>query len=159
MELTDVAQTVQRVLRMLGPLAETYHISMQNRCEADLQILAGEDDLYQILFNLAENGIKYNRENGTLRMSADRQEDDKIRIIVSDTGIGIPEDSREHVFERFYRVDKARSRRAGGAGLGLAIVHDIVQRNGGTIEVAEAEGGGTEFTVTFPSFDTQEEPA
>lgn len=158
MELTDIAQTVERVLRMLGPLADTYHISMQSDCEEGLQVLAGEDDLYQILFNLSENGIKYNRENGTLRIAADRQED-LIRIIVSDTGIGIPEESRAHVFERFYRVDKARSRRAGGAGLGLSIVHDIVQRNGGTIEVAEAEGGGTEFTVTFPAFDTEEEPA
>lgn len=155
MELTDVAQTAQRVLRMLQPLAESYHITLDCDCEAELKILSREDDLYQVLFNLAENGIKYNRENGRLRITA-QKDSELVRITVEDTGIGIPEDARAHVFERFYRVDKARSRRAGGAGLGLAIVHDMVCRNEGTIKVSAAEEGGTCFTVTFPYFDMEE---
>lgn len=156
MEITDVAQVVSRVLRMLRPLADTYLITLKSDCESGCSILSREDDLYQILFNLAENGIKYNRENGLLDIAAVR-EGDTIRITVEDTGIGIPEDAKAHIFERFYRVDKARSRRAGGAGLGLSIVHDMVSRNDGTIEVGDGAQGGTRFTVTFPYFDMEED--
>ena len=156
MEITDVAVVAERVLRMLKPLADSYHITVQSDCEEGCSILSREDDLYQILFNLAENGIKYNRENGILRLFTVRKEDE-IVIEIQDSGIGIPEDAREHIFERFYRVDKARSRRAGGAGLGLAIVHDMVCRNDGTIAVTSPKQGGTCFTVTFPFFDIEED--
>ena len=70
--------------------------------------------------------------------------------------MGIPDDALEHIFERFYRVDKARSRQAGGSGLGLSIVHDLVERNFGTIGVETTLGKGTCFTVTFPYFETEE---
>ena len=76
-------------------------------------------------------------------------------LTVSDTGMGIPEDALEHIFERFYRVDKARSRKSGGSGLGLAIVRTIVQRNRGEISVSSTVGKGSVFTVTFPAFDTE----
>ena len=76
-------------------------------------------------------------------------------LTVSDTGMGIPEDALAHIFERFYRVDKARSRKSGGSGLGLAIVRTIVQRNRGEISVSSTVGKGTVFTVTFPAFDTE----
>ena len=115
-----------------------------------------EDDLYQIIFNLVENGIKYNRDGGTLTVSLHREEDDAI-LKVSDSGVGIPEDSITHIFERFYRVDKARSRKSGGSGLGLAIVRSIVERNQGSIQVDSIYGTGTTFTVTFPVFDTEED--
>ena len=85
-----------------------------------------------------------------------RREEDTVVIDVEDTGLGIPEEAREHIFDRFYRVDKARSRKAGGAGLGLSIVHDMTARNEGTVEVAAREGGGSRFTVRFPAFDLQE---
>ena len=75
---------------------------------------------------------------------------------VADTGIGIPEDALEHIFERFYRVDKARSRQSGGSGLGLAIVWDMVHRNDGQIHVSSTPNRGTTFTVTFPVFDIGE---
>lgn len=156
MELTDAAQTVGRVLRMLKPLADSYHITLKSVCEDGCRILAREDDLYQILFNLAENGIKYNLENGTLRITASHDGED-VRITVEDTGIGIPEEARQQVFERFYRVDKARSRKAGGAGLGLSIVHDMVSRNGGSIAVEAPEEGGTRFVLRFPQFETEED--
>ena len=76
---------------------------------------------------------------------------------VTDTGMGIPEDAISHVFERFYRVDKARSRKSGGSGLGLSIVRNLVERNQGHIDIESTLGAGTTFTVTFPAFDTDEE--
>lgn len=87
-------------------------------------------------------------------MHLGRQEDNAV-LTVSDTGMGIPEDALAHIFERFYRVDKARSRKSGGSGLGLAIVRTIVQRNRGEISVSSTVGKGTVFTVTFPAFDTE----
>ena len=77
-------------------------------------------------------------------------------IHIKDTGVGIPQDSVGHVFERFYRVDKARSRQTGGSGLGLAIVRSMVERNGGEIRLESKLGEGSVFTVEFPSFDTEE---
>ena len=91
---------------------------------------------------------------GTLTVHLGRQEDNAV-LTVSDTGMGIPEDALAHIFERFYRVDKARSRKSGGSGLGLAIVRTIVQRNRGEISVSSTVGKGTVFTVTFPAFDTE----
>ena len=122
--------------------------------DEDTPVLILEDDLYQIVFNLMENGIKYNLPGGTLTVHLGRQEDNAV-LTVSDTGMGIPEDALAHIFERFYRVDKARSRKSGGSGLGLAIVRTIVQRNRGEISVSSTVGKGTVFTVTFPAFDTE----
>jgi len=116
-----------------------------------------EDDLYQIIFNLIENGIKYNIPNGKLTVSLRRCEDTAI-LQFSDTGVGIPEDALNHIFERFYRVDKARSRKTGGSGLGLAIVRSMVERNHGQIQVESTVGQGSVFTVSFPIFDTEEVP-
>ena len=76
-------------------------------------------------------------------------------LTVEDTGLGIPEDARAHIFDRFYRVDKSRSRSTGGSGLGLSIVHALVQNNGGTITVSSEIGKGSRFTVIFPLFDTE----
>ena len=117
-----------------------------------------EDDLYQIIFNLIENGIKYNIPGGKLTVTLSSDEENAI-LQVRDTGVGIPEDALTHIFERFYRVDKARSRATGGSGLGLAIVRAIVQRNRGEIDVVSAPGEGTCFTVRFPAFDTEVDPS
>ena len=113
-----------------------------------------EDDLYQITFNLVENGIKYNTPGGQLYVSLHREEDNAI-LKVRDTGVGIPQESLPQIFERFYRVDKARSRKSGGSGLGLSIVRNMVERNQGTITVDSKEGEGSVFTVTFPAFDME----
>jgi signal transduction histidine kinase len=115
-----------------------------------------EDDLYQIIFNLAENGIKYNIPGGKLTITLDRDAENAI-VKVTDTGVGIPEDALSHVFERFYRVDKARSRKSGGSGLGLAIVRNMVERNQGSICVESQLHQGSVFTVTFPAFDIEED--
>ena len=154
-ELVEVDTVAERVLRMLEPLALQKQITLLRESFGDCTVLSLEDDLYQILFNLAENAIKYNRPGGSVLLSS-RREQDTVVIDVEDTGLGIPEQARAHIFERFYRVDKARSRKAGGAGLGLSIVHDMTERNDGTVEVAERPGGGSIFTLRFPAFDLQE---
>ena len=153
-EIIMMAPTINRVARMLRPNARKAQLSFQLELQQDSPILILEDDLYQIVFNLIENGIKYNLPGGSLTVHLSRIEDNAV-LTVKDTGMGIPEDAIGHVFERFYRVDKARSRATGGSGLGLAIVRSIVQRNRGEIQVSSIVGQGTTFTVTFPAFDTE----
>ena len=155
-EVVDVGQTLSRVFRMLVPLADRQSVKLTASVEKNCTILSFEDDAYQILFNLVENGIKYNREEGTVHVRV-RHEEDNVVIDVEDTGTGIPADALDSIFNRFYRVDKARSRQAGGAGLGLSIVHEMVGRNFGTISVQSRVGEGSCFTVIFPSFGSGEE--
>ena len=155
-EIVFISPTVDRVVRMLNGIASESHITVNTQIIQDCSILIIEDDLYQIIFNLVENGIKYNVPNGSLTVIVDRQ-DDNAMISVRDTGVGIPEDSVGHVFERFFRVDKARSRKSGGSGLGLSIVRNMVERNGGKIHVESVVGQGSTFTVQFPAFDTEDE--
>ena len=157
-EIVNFAPTISRVVRMLSGIAETSNITIHQDLSDDCPILILEDDLYQITFNLVENGIKYNTPGGDLYIKVYRQQDNAI-LQVTDTGVGIPEDAIGHVFERFYRVDKARSRKTGGAGLGLAIVRNMVERNQGNIRVESTFGQGTSFFVTFPAFDIGEEDA
>ena len=154
-EIIDMMSTVERVVKMLSGIARENQIAMHIRCNQDSAVLIAEDDLYQVVYNLVENGIKYNVPGGSLTVSLDRQQDMAI-LQVQDTGVGIPEEALSHVFERFYRVDKARSRESGGTGLGLAIVKNIVERNNGEIRVESAPGAGTVFTVAFPYFDLEE---
>ena len=155
-EIIYMAPTVERVCRMLSGIAEKNEITIDLQLKQDCPILILEDDLYQIAFNLVENGIKYNMPGGRLTVKLQRQEDNAL-LQVSDTGVGIPEESLSHVFERFYRVDKARARKSGGSGLGLAIVRNMVERNQGSIAVESVLGQGSTFTVTFPVFDPEEE--
>ena len=108
------------------------------------------DDLHQIIYNLTENAIKYNRPGGFVRVTLGGTEDECV-LRVEDNGIGIPEEDMPRVFDRFYRVDKMRSRAAGGTGLGLSIVADTVRRRGGSIAVSARAGGGTCFTVRLPA--------
>ena len=155
-EIIYMAPTMERVAKMLSGIATENQITIETDLSIDSQVLIPEDDLYQIAFNLAENGIKYNIPGGKLHISLHRQEDNAI-VRVSDTGMGIPPEAISHVFERFYRVDKARSRQSGGSGLGLAIVRSIVERNNGQIHLQSTLGKGTTFTVEFPCFDIDEE--
>ena len=155
-EITYMKPTIDKVVRMLTGLIEKNNIHIALDCKEDCPILILEDDLYQIIFNLVENGIKYNLPGGSLHIHTFRDGDNAI-LQVSDTGVGIPEDALGHVFERFYRVDKARSRSTGGSGLGLAIVRNMVERNQGTIGVESVMEHGSIFTVTFPVFDPEED--
>jgi two-component system phosphate regulon sensor histidine kinase PhoR len=142
---------------MLSPAVAQAGITVHLELEQDSPILILEDDLYQIVFNLMENGIKYNATGGSLTVSLSRADDNAL-LTVRDTGVGIPPDALEHIFERFFRVDKARSRATGGSGLGLAIVRAIVERNKGEITVESTPGQGSAFTVSFPAFDTEVDP-
>ena len=153
-EIIYMAPTVRRVCRMLSPLARQAGVTIVLHLEDDCPVLILEDDLYQVVFNLMENGIKYNQSGGTLTVTLRRDGDNAI-LSVRDTGVGIPEEALEHVFERFFRVDKARSRASGGSGLGLAIVRAIIQRSRGNVHIESEVGKGTVFTVTFPAFETE----
>ncbi len=157
-EIVNIGPTVERVVKMLSLLAKQEQVTIIQSIEQDSPILIFEDDLYQILFNLVENGIKYNVAGGNVTILLSRKDDNAV-IQVMDTGVGVPEESLKHLFERFYRVDKARSRKSGGSGLGLAIVRNMVERNTGTITVESVVGKGSVFTVTFPVFDTESEEA
>ena len=155
-EVVDLSRVIGQVFKLLIPLADQREIRLKCTMDKDCAVLTLEDDMYQIIFNLVENAIKYNHDGGQVHVRLQRREDDVV-LRVEDTGVGIPEDAREHIFERFYRVDKARSRQAGGSGLGLSIVHDLVERNFGEIQVGARGGGGTVFIVTFPYFDMEVE--
>ena len=157
-EIVYMRPTIARVVRMLSAIADHSAITIKTDIITDCSILIQEDDLYQIVFNLVENGIKYNIPGGKIYIELTRQEDNAV-LTVRDTGVGIPEDSIEKIFERFYRVDKARARQTGGSGLGLAIVRDMVARNRGEIHVESQVGdhSGTTFTLVFPVFDVEED--
>ena len=145
----NVSYVVRRAARMLRPLAEHYRVEVKCETADNCLILAEEDGIYQIVFNLMENALKYNHPGGEVRALTYVQ-DEMVCCIVDDTGIGIPEADLEHIFERFYRVDKARSRETGGTGLGLSIVQKTVEQYGGRVWAENRESGGARFTFTIP---------
>ena len=123
----------------------------------DVKVKADPRRIYQLLKNLMENAVKYNREGGAVNVSATLERGVAV-IRVHDTGIGIPAEHLDRVFERFYRVDKGRSREQGGTGLGLSIVKDTIENRGGTISAGHgANGVGTVFTVYLPLAERGEE--
>ena len=154
--LVEVEPVLDRVVRMLRPVADEKNISMFLACGSGACVFASPGELHQILYNLAENAIKYNRKGGFIRITA-AMEEENTTITVDDNGIGIPAEDLSRVFERFYRVDKARSRAAGGTGLGLAIVHDTVSRRGGAVWAENLSEGGTRFVVKLPCLAREEE--
>ena len=145
----DLAHVAGKVAHMLSPLARAGQVSLNLDLARDCTVLATEDDLYQIVFNLMENAIKYNLPGGSVQVDLEKS-GQQVFLRVADTGVGIPEEDMPKIFDRFYRVDKARSRAAGGTGLGLSIVRDTVKLHGGTITVAKRQPEGTVFTVVFP---------
>ena len=145
----EVAPVVEKVVHMLSPLAKESAVTVETCLEADCVVQATQDDLYQIAFNLVENAVKYNVPGGRVMVGL-RAMGDLVLLTVEDTGVGIPEEDLPKVFDRFYRVDKARSRAAGGTGLGLSIVKDTARQHGGAVTVRSREEGGTCFQVAFP---------
>jgi len=117
--------------------------------DTDITIEGSSDRLKQLFLNLVTNAIKYTPEGGTVTMSVEKIEDG-VKISVTDTGVGIPPEDLEHIFDRFYRVDKARSRAAGGTGLGLSIAQWIVEAHHGTVKVESTVGEGTVFEIILP---------
>ena len=154
-EPVELDTVVERVAHMLRPLAADAQVELACGLSGACTLLGTEDDLYQVVFNLVENAIKYNVPGGRVDVRT-RHAGGQVELEVADTGVGIPKEDLPKIFDRFYRVDKARSRAAGGTGLGLSIVSDMAKAYGGTIEASGREDGpGTRFVVTFPAY-TQE---
>ncbi|MEW5907500.1 MAG: ATP-binding protein [Elusimicrobiota bacterium] len=141
---------VEDVHRSLLPAFRGKKIDFRDGVPEDLPVKADRKKLEQALFNLLDNAFKYTPGGGRVSVSA-AAEEGLVRVTVSDTGPGIPADSLSRVFERFYRVDKARSRELGGTGLGLAIVKHAVELHGGSVGVESEEGRGSAFWFTLPS--------
>ena len=145
-----VSPVLERAVRMLGMVAREKEISLSYETDERAVVLATEDDMHQVIYNLVENGIKYSGQMGFVHTNL-HVEGDTVVLDVEDNGIGIPDEDMAHIFERFYRVDKMRSRAVGGTGLGLSIVSDTVKRRGGSIAVSHRlSGSGTVFTVRLP---------
>ena len=153
-EPVDVKQTALDALVFLRPLAEENGVTLSSFLDDGCVVLATVDDMFHIVFNLMENAVKYNVPGGSVTVSL-HADGDTVLFTVEDTGIGIPEDERFNIFNRFYRVDKARSREAGGSGLGLSIVHDAVKAHGGSIAVGQNQPQGSRFIVSFPRFNIE----
>jgi len=146
----DLKHVAEKTMHLLSPLAKEYHVAISTELSRGCYIFGSEDLVYRIIFNLAENAIKYNMPGGSVRIMLFR-ESENVTLIVEDSGIGIPDEDLPHIFSRFYRVDKARSRDAGGSGLGLSIVYDAVRLHGGSVSVEKRENGGSRFIVVFPA--------
>ena len=138
---------VDEVLEDLEPLAQEKNIKLIGKCK-DITMVGSDILIYRLVYNLVENAIKYNHSGGQVTVTA-YKEQAHIYLSVADTGSGIPKELRERVFEPFFRVDKSRSRKLGGVGLGLALVHEIVRVHDGSITVKSNPSGGTILEVIF----------
>ena len=153
-EPVDLGRVTGRVASMLTPVADAAGVSIETNLKPECMVLGTEDEMYQICHNLVENAIKYNFPGGKVFVEV-YPDDDQILLEVGDTGIGIPDEDLPKVFNRFYRVDKARSRAAGGTGLGLSIVRDTARRYGGWVTARPRHPEGSIFTVGFPRYDPE----
>jgi len=165
-EKINLIEVLNGVIAQMDRMARSknLHLSASNHHE-DIHLFADALRLRELFINLIENGIKYTEEGGSIRViiekeflppvtdqsdRAERERRESVKIIVSDTGIGIAKEDQERIFDRFFRVDKARSREQGGSGLGLSICKWIVEAHQGEIEVESELGKGSSFTVRLP---------
>ena len=140
---------VEQILKRLRPIANRRKVELIFESIREVTADVDEMKLSLAITNLVENAIKYNMEEGWVRVTLDA--DHKFFYLkVQDSGIGIPEDVQDRIFERFYRVDKARSRETGGSGLGLAITRNVVLMHKGAIKLSSKEGEGSTFTLRIP---------
>ena len=146
----DLQALAEKVLNDLHSKAENKNVTLVNEMPV-LPAAADVNRLDQVFANLVDNAIKYGRANGRVTVGGKLLDDGRQEIFVRDDGPGIPPEALDRVFERFYRVDKARSRDQGGTGLGLSIVKHIVQAHGGEVRVASELGKGATFYFTLPA--------
>lgn len=151
-EQLELKPLVVDVVSSLSTKIDTQGVSVINAVHSDAKVFADARRLEQMLTNLVENAIKFNRDNGTItiRFDAGAGPEPRDSIVVEDTGEGIPSQHLERLFERFYRVDRARSREMGGTGLGLAIVKHLARAHGGEVTVTSELGKGSIFTIELP---------
>lgn len=149
-EPVDLAQLVSEVHAQATMIAKSKGIHAHMSNDGDVAVIGDRLRLRELLLNLVDNAVKYTPDGGEMRISLERN-DHQVTLRVIDTGIGIAPQDQPHIFDRFFRVDKARSREAGGSGLGLSICKWIVEAHGGEISVESELGKGSTFTVTLPS--------
>ncbi len=145
----DITELTGKVVKALKPLAESKSIELEYKSDIGIFSRIEKDRLWEAFYNILDNSIKYTKEGGKVQMIVER-EDNCAVITISDTGIGIAQDEVYKIFDRFYRVDKARSRETGGTGLGLSIALTAVELHGGNIHVESEEGIGSRFKITIP---------
>ncbi len=150
-ERVAVPAALDAALRAVESEARVRGVSILRGTVEDLAVMGGKVRLEQALINLLDNAVKFNRSGGEVRVQATAGAGATARIAISDNGIGIPSEHLSRIFERFYRVDKARSREVGGTGLGLSIVKHVVERMNGTLEVESQLGKGSSFVVSLPA--------
>ena len=143
-----ICPLVMEVCNSLEPLAKQCNVTVEVNCKP-LVMKANDQQLRELFSNLINNAIKYNKVGGKVFVTVST-EANQVIIIVKDTGVGIPEESKQRVFERFYRVDKGRSKKMGGTGLGLSIVKHVVNYYNGSIELESKLNEGSKFTVRLP---------
>lgn len=149
-EVVSIAALAGEVCEKLNPLAENKQINfIYTRPDDDLMMPIDRDSMTEAIYNIADNSIKYTENGGTVKLELLRDLGN-ILIRISDSGIGIPKEEIQKIFDRFYRVDKARARDTGGTGLGLSIAMDAVKLHGGYIEVSSEEEKGSTFTIVLP---------
>ena len=147
----SVLEVIQSAVNTVMPAAGLRNVDIDGSACLDCVVVGVRFRLEQVMVNLLDNAVKFNRPGGSVVVACGYLDADQVHIRVSDTGIGIPSGDISRVFERFYRVDKARSRPAGGTGLGLPIVKEVVDRMGGTIAVESQLGRGSTFIITLPA--------
>lgn len=147
----NVADLLQRAVETIQEKARKRNIFLEKKCAGEELVIMGmEDHIYRAILNLLDNAVNYTNEGGRVEVICGQKEN-QIEISISDNGIGIGREHLPRIFERFYRVDKARSRELGGTGLGLAIVKHVVNVHNGTVTVQSDEGRGSKFTLLFPT--------
>lgn len=146
----DVEKSIEQAVMSLRGLAESKHQTIETKIDVEFPSIYGNESwFYHAFRNILENAIKYTPENGTIAVDA-WVNSAALKVAVRDNGVGIPEAEHEKVFERFYRIEKARSSKTGGSGIGLAIVKEIMSLFGGSVELRSAPGEGSTFTLVFP---------
>lgn len=146
----EVLSSLQKAVSRLAPQAATKELQVTVTAPEGLAVWCSEDDFLSALVNLIDNAVKYTPPQGSIEVSGQATDKGEVRITVTDTGPGIPEEARARVFERFYRVDRSRSRALGGTGLGLSIVKHAVESSGGRVWVEAPEEGGSRFVIVLP---------
>ena len=146
----SIRQAIAGAMRAIEPAASLMHLNLRADAIPDLYVLGYGIRFEQALLNLIDNAVKFNKEGGEVAVSAGEGEGGQMEIRISDTGVGIPQEDLSRVFERFYRVDKARSRQVGGTGLGLSIVKHAIEQMNGTIILESRLGEGSTFRVLLP---------
>jgi signal transduction histidine kinase len=147
----DLVSVARRACETAMPAATDKQVELSVVADHPPQVLADEKRLTQVLDNLVSNAVKFTPEGGSVKISVGASGDDTARLVVADTGIGVPDDEQKQVFSRFFRASTATRRAIPGTGLGLAICHALVEQHGGSIEFSSREGQGTEVAVTLPA--------